>query len=726
MNVYDFDGTIYDGDSSVDFYLFSLRKNIKIIKYIPRQIKALIQYKFKKIDKTKMKEIFFSFLQDIKVDETVNKFWDKHEKYIKQWYLDTKADDDVIISASPEFLLKPICKKLNIKNLIASKVNKSNGKFDEENCKVERKVELFKKEFKDAVINNFYSDSKSDEPLAKISQNAYLVKGDKIKGWNEKKKHNYFSNLYSNFLFVLSAFVFSYAVSNAPTEMNAMFRYSTTKTVLIATLMAAIYGAINENLFNYFKERKLINKIITIMATIGTCKFYTDAIKLQNPINIFDMFIFNPTGIYYDLFYLLVACIMAPFCIILFSKIYTYLGKIFSNVFKKISIKEIIVISVTCILLIAFMINTFLKSDLFYNYLKPRYDVVYTSDTLHLLVDNAWMNTYHAENDLRQPLFAAFSAPFVAPIYSITSWFEEGEPLVLGITIGIANVILIVISVYMLAKMVSKKENSSIPFFLLFISSFAPLLFSIMLEQYSASLFWLITLIYMYIYNIQDRKLAFLGATGTLLTTGVTFPCIYNDKDKISTKIKKLVSAFFYSLFILLLLGRIDVIMKLPAKMNFLIVFSGTKLSFIEKFEQYTHFIVNCFVSINGVPGVDAWQLKAISSINILGIVMLILVTISFILNRKDKLSRISYYWTIFSFVLLCIVGWGTKENGLVLYSLYFSWALVVLMYNLLKYIFDKLKISKYFKYCIICIAILMLIYNLYNLNVMITWISQI
>ena len=166
--------------------------------------------------------------------------------------------------------------------------------------------------------------------------------------------------------------------------------------------------------------------------------------------------------------------------------------------------------------------------------------------------------------------------------------------------------------------------------------------------------------------------------------------------------------------------------MKLPAKMNFLIGFSGTKLSFIEKFEQYTHFIVNCFVSINGVPGVDAWQLKAISSINILGIVMLILVTISFILNRKDKLSRISYYWTIFSFVLLCIVGWGTKENGLVLYSLYFSWALVVLMYNLLKYIFDKLKISKYFKYCIICIAILMLIYNLYNLNVMITWISQI
>ena len=27
MNVYDFDKTIYDGDSTLDFYLFSLKKN---------------------------------------------------------------------------------------------------------------------------------------------------------------------------------------------------------------------------------------------------------------------------------------------------------------------------------------------------------------------------------------------------------------------------------------------------------------------------------------------------------------------------------------------------------------------------------------------------------------------------------------------------------------------------------------------------------------------------
>ena len=36
MNVYDFDGTIYDGDSSVDFWLYSIRKKPSVfLKCLP-------------------------------------------------------------------------------------------------------------------------------------------------------------------------------------------------------------------------------------------------------------------------------------------------------------------------------------------------------------------------------------------------------------------------------------------------------------------------------------------------------------------------------------------------------------------------------------------------------------------------------------------------------------------------------------------------------------------
>ena len=42
VNIYDFDGTIYDGDSSIDFYLFCLRKNVSIIKFLPVFIIGLL------------------------------------------------------------------------------------------------------------------------------------------------------------------------------------------------------------------------------------------------------------------------------------------------------------------------------------------------------------------------------------------------------------------------------------------------------------------------------------------------------------------------------------------------------------------------------------------------------------------------------------------------------------------------------------------------------------
>ena len=147
MNVYDFDKTIYNGDSSVDFYLYCLKKNPLILMYLPIQLFAIILYKLKLKNKKYMKEKFFSFLKKINnVDKVVEEFWNKKRKKIKKWYLDQKKNTDIVISASPEFLLNPICKELKVNKLIASKVNKNNGKFESENCRGEEKVKRFKKE----------------------------------------------------------------------------------------------------------------------------------------------------------------------------------------------------------------------------------------------------------------------------------------------------------------------------------------------------------------------------------------------------------------------------------------------------------------------------------------------------------------------------------------------------------------------------------------------------
>ena len=181
MNAYDFDGTIYDGDSSVDFYKFCLKKNKKILWDIPRLIGGVILYSLKIIDKTKMKERIFSFVKRIpNLEEYVEEFWKEHKQKIKKWYYDKQESSDVIISASPEFLLKPLEKELNVK-VIASIVNPKTGKFEGKNCHDYEKIKRYEEQYPKQKINSFYTDSiKADYAMLDYAEEAYLIKKNEI------------------------------------------------------------------------------------------------------------------------------------------------------------------------------------------------------------------------------------------------------------------------------------------------------------------------------------------------------------------------------------------------------------------------------------------------------------------------------------------------------------------------------------------------------------------
>lgn len=185
MNVYDFDNTIYDGDSTIDFYFYELWKKPSILRVLPKQVSGFIKYKLHIINKTQFKEVFFSFLSVVEdIDTDLSEFWNLKQYKIKQWYIDNQNMDDVIISASPEFLLEEICKRIGINYLIASKVNKKTGEFIGLNCHDIEKKSRFEEMFGHTQIQKFYSDSYSDSPLADIAFEAYYVKKNKILNWN--------------------------------------------------------------------------------------------------------------------------------------------------------------------------------------------------------------------------------------------------------------------------------------------------------------------------------------------------------------------------------------------------------------------------------------------------------------------------------------------------------------------------------------------------------------
>lgn len=184
INVYDFDKTIYDGDSTIDFYLFCICKNPILVFLLPITILYFIIYKLKFIDKLKFKEKFFSFLKYIKnIDNLVQLFWERNKKKIKPWFINDNSSNKIIISVSPEFLLRYIINEINVIDIIGTKVNKHTGKFESKNCYGKEKVKRLNEKYSECLIEKFFSDSKSDKYLAQISKTSFLVKKDVVKRW---------------------------------------------------------------------------------------------------------------------------------------------------------------------------------------------------------------------------------------------------------------------------------------------------------------------------------------------------------------------------------------------------------------------------------------------------------------------------------------------------------------------------------------------------------------
>lgn len=131
-------------------------------------------------DKTRVKQRFYRYLRHVPdVREEVERFWLTHDKHLKDWYFAQKQEDDLIISASPEFLLEPLMQRLNLR-LIASRVEAEAGVYEGQNCHGEEKVRRMREAYPEVQIDSFYSDSRSDSPLARLARAAYMVKGDAL------------------------------------------------------------------------------------------------------------------------------------------------------------------------------------------------------------------------------------------------------------------------------------------------------------------------------------------------------------------------------------------------------------------------------------------------------------------------------------------------------------------------------------------------------------------
>lgn len=181
MNVYDFDKTIYPRDSTAEFYLWCLKRYPKCRRTLGFTAFAFFCMGTRLKTKTKSKELFYRFLRYVPPEAPLL-FWQEHIQYIRPWFHEQRRADDLIISASPAFLLAPAARMLEFA-LIASEVEQSTGLYHGENCHGAEKLRRFRAAYGGGGIEGFWSDSRGDAPLAAIAERAYLVKNGVPEPW---------------------------------------------------------------------------------------------------------------------------------------------------------------------------------------------------------------------------------------------------------------------------------------------------------------------------------------------------------------------------------------------------------------------------------------------------------------------------------------------------------------------------------------------------------------
>lgn len=189
MRVFDFDGTIYDGESLFDLYLYSARHDPKVFRYIAPVLRYAVKYKLGRATLEqmeygvgKMTEGYLTELSRSKrvasVEQLVDDFWDRYYARIKPWY--QPESDDVILTASFGLTVGKACRGLGVRNLVASEVDVETMRVTYLNFST-NKAKRFRELYgPDVVIDEFYTDSKFDQPMIDMARHAFMVKGNTI------------------------------------------------------------------------------------------------------------------------------------------------------------------------------------------------------------------------------------------------------------------------------------------------------------------------------------------------------------------------------------------------------------------------------------------------------------------------------------------------------------------------------------------------------------------
>jgi hypothetical protein len=470
-----------------------------------------------------------------------------------------------------------------------------------------------------------------------------------------------------NIICVLSATAMTYMLS-----INA----SSTNQLLGTALSFVLYCLIVFKLDFVYKTFSKLNKGFSIssfiLASLTVARFFLGSYARHGIMNS------------------AVWALSLPAIFILYAWLISNFYPVIIGFFKSLDQTDKVYLLVKMVLLTILIVIVFNLTSVFYS---PKvdgtvvdYDVVYTTDSGNILYTDAYFKIDAPQNDLRQPLFGVFAAPFamIAKIGSYALFFVDNAYPIL---INIIQVFLLEIALILLALMLKLKGKLKIAFYLFIGSTFPYLLFALNMEQYIFTVFWLVLFIYAAIEKKAYQPYLYIGAAGSMLTSGIVFPLLF-EKGKFKQGIILFAKCLAGLLGLTIIFGQINVIITSIGYFGSLMKFTGAgQVLFVSRLAQYHNFLA-CVVLPNKADtfatpqtGIMIYHAVKSSVFSYISLSVFLLTALGFFTNLKNKLAKVCASWVAFSFVVLCLIGWGSLEYGYMLYALYFSWAFLVLIF---------------------------------------------
>ena len=178
-DLYDYDGTICPGDTGSAFWLFCLVRRPYIVVFLPFQLIGGLCYLLGVCDFLARYSSIHCYMRALNSEKLAERFAEKRVRKTFAYFTQRDASRPVVVcSASPEFLLQPICRRLGVGRLVATDVDPKTGVVRGKVCKNEEKVRRLRDACADCSFDRVYSDSlRHDVHILRLGKTAYRVTG---------------------------------------------------------------------------------------------------------------------------------------------------------------------------------------------------------------------------------------------------------------------------------------------------------------------------------------------------------------------------------------------------------------------------------------------------------------------------------------------------------------------------------------------------------------------